>query len=132
MKKLFYSLLDLIAPKANAEITTELSVFKLPYPQTIEFLISENRLIEQKGKITRLRIDGNFFSDFKAIQVVIGKEANPSHYSKVGFDLEIELLNNNQVEMRATERVILGHFEISAFEQALNQRLNLLISTLVS
>lgn len=112
-------LLDLLAPRArsNLEVCAESA-----FAEIIENFEHKHELKRQGQGFAKFRVDGDFFSDLKATQVLIGKEADPKHYSKVGFDL-IVICSEGKVWFKAEERVILGYFETKAVAQALLQQL---------
>jgi len=116
--------LDLVAPKASAELNVELTE---NYAEFIESLTNEHKLLSKSEKMAKFRIDGDFFSDLKATQVVVGRQAEPKHYSNVGFYLEVYLQNSNIVLLKAEERVILGYIETKAVGLALLSMLKKLV-----
>ena len=119
-------ILDLIAPKAKAEFNFEL---KNGFDNFIDNLRSQHELIKSNGAVVKFRIKGDFFSDLRATQVVVGKKADPKHYAKVGFDLEVHSSGTNQVLLKAEERVILGYMELKAVGNALASMLENLASS---
>ncbi|MBH0015640.1 MULTISPECIES: hypothetical protein [unclassified Pseudoalteromonas] len=119
-------ILDLLAPKAKAEFNFEL---KNGYDKFIDNLKSQHKPLNSNSSILKFRIEGDFFSDLRATQVVVGKKANPKHYAKVGFDLEVHSLDNNKVLLKAEERVIFGYIELKAVGKALASMLENLASS---
>ncbi|NMP30028.1 hypothetical protein HII17_00515 [Thalassotalea sp. M1531] len=110
-------ILNLVAPKAKAELNFELNS---SYDDFIDNLAKRHKFLSNNGSIAKFRIKGNFFADLRATKVVIAQKANPKHYAKVGFDLEIHSSNTKQVLLKAEERVIFGYFELNAVSKALS------------
>ena len=90
--------MDLLAPKAKAEFNFE---FKNGPDKFIENLKEQHKLLGNNGSIIIFRIKGDYFSDLRATEVIIGKKANPKHYSKVGFDMEVHSLGTDQILLKA-------------------------------
>jgi hypothetical protein len=119
-------ILDLLAPKAKAELNLEL---KCNYDDFVDSLRKQHKVLSCNGSISKFRIKGDFFSNFRATKVVIGQKANPKHYGKVGFDLEVHSSNNDKILLKAEERVILGYLELKAVSNALTSMLENLASS---
>ena len=119
-------ILDLLAPKAKAELNIEL---KCGYANFVEELGKQHKVLSSNCSISKFRIKGNFFSDLRATKVVTGQKANPKHYGKVGFDLEVHSSNNVQILLKAEERVVLGYLELKAVGSALSSMLENLASS---
>jgi len=119
-------ILDLLAPKAKAELNLELEG---GYDNFVGILEEQHKVLSSNGSISKFRIKGNFFSDLRATKVVIGQKANPKHYGKVGFDLEVHSSNTEHVLLKAEERVILGYLELKAVGNALSSMLESLASS---
>jgi len=119
-------ILDLLAPKAKAELNLELED---GYDKFVESLEKQHKILSNNGSISKFRIKGNFFSDLRATKVVVGQKANPKHYAKVGFDLEVHSSNSAHVLLKAEERVILGYLELKAVGNALSLMLENLASS---
>jgi len=122
-------ILDLLAPKAKAELNLEL---KCGYDDFIEGLGKQHKVLSSNGSISKFRIKGDFFSDLRATKVLIGQKANPKHYGKVGFDLEVHSSNTDQILLKAEERVIFGYLELKAVGNALSSMLENLASSVES
>ena len=117
-------LLDLLAPKAKVVTTIKLS------KSTNDFLEVLNSNFKLKSEATNesiFRVQGNFFSDLRAVGIIFGRSANPKHYKKVGFNLSVKIVDNDFVKLELSERVILGYFEIKAFRSVLQDRMEGLI-----
>ena len=82
---------------------------------------------EKSEGLALYRVKGDFFSDLEATKIVFGKPANPSHYSKHGFNLKVIAKAGNIVKLEAYERAILGYFEVKAFGIALQSNLESLV-----
>ena len=112
-------ILDIVAPRAQATLDVCDAEY---FPEIIDTFSGLFKVKTQANESARFRVDGDFFADFIATQVISGKEADPSHYSKVGFYLDIEVFDQ-RVWFRAQERVIFGHTETKAVGIALEKRL---------
>ncbi len=113
-------LLDLLAPRARASLDIN---SRLAFPEVLDDLKATHELKDQKPSLAKFRVDGDFFSHGKATQVLIGKKADPKHYSKVGFNLTV-IDQGDRVVFLAEERVILGYLETKAVGEALQYKLN--------
>jgi len=118
-------ILDLLAPKAKAELNFE---SKNGCDKFIDNLKKQHKLLNSNSSALKFRVKGDFFSDLRATQVVVGKKANPKHYAKVGFYLEVHSSDSNQILLKAEERVILGYIELEAVGKALSSMLENLAS----
>ena len=110
-------ILDLVAPKAKAVLNFELNA---SYDDFVNSLTKQHKVLSNNGSIAKFRIKGNFFADLRSTKVLIAQKANPKHYAKVGFDLEVHSSDTKQVTLKAEERVILGYFELKAVGKALS------------
>jgi hypothetical protein len=118
-------IIDMFAPKAKAEFNFE---SKNGFDKFIENLKKQHKILNSNSSTFKFRVKGDFFSDLRATQIVVGKKANPKHYAKVGFDLEVHSTGTNQVLLKAEERVILGYIELKAVSRALSSMLENLAS----
>ena len=116
--------LDLVAPKAKVSTTVELP---FEFAALVNHLEKDHKLKIKDHKEARLRVDGNFFADLRATKVMLGMDANPKHYMKVGFDLLVREMGGNQFTLYAEERVILGWLE----KKAVSKSLEILLDNLV-
>ena len=97
---------------------------KSDYLDFIESIKKEHKLLESDSQVSRFRVEGEFFSDMRAVEVVLGKEAKSKYYAKIGFNLDVYPIENNMVLLKAEERVIFGYFEIKAVSKSLALMLN--------
>ena len=117
--EMWSKLLDLFAPKARAQV----DLTSQSYEDLITDFNSKFKLVKQNCLAAKYRVQGDFFSNVEATQVVFGETANPKHYSKVGFDLILSKCENG-ITLVAEERVIFGYLELNAVGVALEERLN--------
>ena len=113
-------ILDLLAPRAMASL--EISS-RLAFPDILDDLKATHELKDKKPSLAKLRVDGDFFAQGKATHALIGKKADPKHYSKVGFNLTV-IDQGDKVVFLAEERVILGYLETKAVGEVLQYKLN--------
>ncbi len=130
MIKLVSLILDLVAPKAKAEIEHELTAVDFVYSDLVDKICSKYKVLSRNSESVVVRVKGDFFSDLRAVQVIVGKQANQGHYSKVGFNLEIKDIGKSKILVKAEERVILGYLETNAISSVLAMKLDLLIETI--
>jgi hypothetical protein len=117
-------LLDSLAPEAKVVTTIKLSK---PLDDFVENLHSNFKVKQKVVNEMVFRVQGNFFSDLRAVGVAIGKSANPNHYKKVGCNLIVRPIDADLIELELSERIILGYFEIEAFKLVLQNRMEALI-----
>ncbi|MFT6270699.1 MAG: hypothetical protein ACJAVV_003538, partial [Alphaproteobacteria bacterium] len=67
--------LRFFAPKAKSELRV---VLKTEYVEFVDSLKTKHKLLSDDGSVVKFRVNGNFFYDLKATQVLIGKKANQS------------------------------------------------------
>lgn len=86
----------------------------------MSYFEGSHKLKNRNSKEARFRVDGNFFANLKATQVMIGMKASPEHFAKCGFNLLVREMDDNRVYLRAEERVILGWLEKKAVSKSLS------------
>lgn len=109
-------LLDLLAPKAQAELIVE---FTGGYTRFVSYLTQHHLVLSSSRSLSTFRIDGHFFSDLRATKVVFGHSADPKQYANVGFVLTVHEVSSDQILLQAEERVIFGYLELGAVNKAL-------------
>ncbi|MBQ4833574.1 hypothetical protein J8L70_10015 [Pseudoalteromonas sp. MMG010] len=112
-------ILDVVAPRAQA--TLDVCDAKL-FSDIVDRFSEKFDVKTQKKESVRFRVDGDFLADLKAVQVAKGIDADPSHYSKVGFYLDVRVFDE-RVWFRAQERIIFGYVETKAVGLALENSL---------
>lgn len=118
------ALLDIVAPRAKARLETELNT---DLENFLSNLKSEHHLIESNERRNKFRVNGDFFADLKATDIIVGENANSEHDGKIGFDLCIENGKNSNIILKAEERVIFGYLEIIGMSSALEKTLTGLV-----